>query len=186
MAEPQFYNSLPAQVISSSLLAFRPSLLPYKPVITFLLLAVLFLLDLVLATQGGIHVYHLLTTYIASWPALLFSLLTVLATVLCHGTSSLIRSMSCLTMLGCMFAGKREISIEKKHVLATRIIFSYFYTPPKLTPKLIALFRQNCSWCTSRKIYQILTWLKNSCNSNKLSRIPSIKALKGPRGKKHF
>ena len=59
------------------------------------MLAVLFLLDLVLATQvcclssdllillklfflqGGIHIYHLLTTYIASWPTLLFSLLTV-------------------------------------------------------------------------------------------------------------
>ena len=27
--------------------------------------------------QGGIHIYHLLTTYIASWPTLLFSLLTV-------------------------------------------------------------------------------------------------------------
>ena len=28
-------------------------------------------------TQGGIHIYHLLSTYIASWPTLLFSLLTV-------------------------------------------------------------------------------------------------------------
>ena len=27
--------------------------------------------------QGGIHIYHLLSTYIASWPTLLFSLLTV-------------------------------------------------------------------------------------------------------------
>ena len=31
--------------------------------------------------QGGIHIYHLLSTYIASWPTLLFSLLTV---ILCH------------------------------------------------------------------------------------------------------
>ena len=28
--------------------------------------------------QGGIHIYHLLSTYIASWPTLLFSLLTVI------------------------------------------------------------------------------------------------------------
>ena len=79
------------EVVTSSITAFRPSLLPYKPALTFLVLAVLFLLDLLLATQGGIHVYHLLTTYIASWPALLFSLLTVLAAVFCHGTSRLIR-----------------------------------------------------------------------------------------------
>ena len=79
------------EVITSSLVGLRPSYFRLKPLLAFLVLAVLFLLDLVLATQGGIHVYHLLTTYIASWPALLFSLLTVLAAVFCHGTNRLIR-----------------------------------------------------------------------------------------------
>ena len=49
--------------------------------------------------QGGIHVYHLLTCYIASWPAVLFSLLTVFATLLCHRTSRLIRSLSSLSFV---------------------------------------------------------------------------------------
>lgn len=39
------------QVITSSLVAFRPSLLPYKPLLGFLVLIALFLVDLVLATQ---------------------------------------------------------------------------------------------------------------------------------------
>ena len=79
------------EVLTSSVTAFRPSLLPYKPLLTFLLLLLLFLVDLVLATQGGVTVYHLLSTYISAWPALLFSLLTILATTLCHGTNRIVR-----------------------------------------------------------------------------------------------
>ena len=41
----------PHQVITSSLVAFRPSLLPYKPLLGFIVLIALFLIDLVLATQ---------------------------------------------------------------------------------------------------------------------------------------
>ena len=45
--QPQF----PHQVITSSLVAFRPSLLPFKPLLGFIVLIALFLIDLVLATQ---------------------------------------------------------------------------------------------------------------------------------------
>ena len=48
--------------------------------------------------QGGIHIYHLLTSYISSWPSLLFSFLTIAATIACHGTSRLIRSLSSIAM----------------------------------------------------------------------------------------
>ena len=82
------------EVITSSLISQRPSILPFKPALTFGVLALIFLMDLVLATQGGIHVYHLLLTYISNWPTLLFSLLTVLATVLCHGTNYLLKDLS--------------------------------------------------------------------------------------------
>ena len=41
----------PHQVITSSLVAFRPSLLPYKPLLGFIVLIALFLIDLLLATQ---------------------------------------------------------------------------------------------------------------------------------------
>ena len=39
------------QVITSSLVAFRPSMLPYKPLLGFIVLIFLFLVDLLLATQ---------------------------------------------------------------------------------------------------------------------------------------
>ena len=39
------------QVITSSLVAFRPSMLPYKPLLGFIVLIFLFLIDLLLATQ---------------------------------------------------------------------------------------------------------------------------------------
>ena len=71
----------------------------YKPLVSLCVLVILFLLCLVLATQGGIHVYHLLTTYISTWPSLLFSLLTVLAAVLCHGTSYLMKDMGTMSKL---------------------------------------------------------------------------------------
>jgi len=79
------------EVISSSIISIKPSLLRYKPAITFSLLTFLFLLDLVLATQGGLHVYHLLMTYIGTWPAILTCLLTLLATLACHGAELLVK-----------------------------------------------------------------------------------------------
>merc|ERR1712223_529693 len=82
------------EVITSTLVSIKPSYARFKPLIAFFVLAVLFLLDLVLATQGGIHIYHLLTTYIASWPTLLFSLLTVTTTLGCHGAGFLMRDLS--------------------------------------------------------------------------------------------
>jgi len=82
------------EVITSTLVSIKPSYSRFKPLIAFFVLAVLFLLDLVLATQGGIHIYHLLSTYIASWPTLLFSLLTVTATLGCHGAGFLMRDLS--------------------------------------------------------------------------------------------
>jgi len=87
------------EVITSSLINQRPSILRFKPALTFSVVVVLFLMDLVLATQGGIHVYHLLLTYISNWPTLLFSLLTVLATVLCHGAGYLMKDLSFMSKL---------------------------------------------------------------------------------------
>merc|ERR1711892_251689 len=82
------------EVITSSLISYRPAILPLKPTLTFCIICLIFLLDLVLATQGGIHVYHLLLVYISKWPIILFSLITVLATVFCHGISYLMENLS--------------------------------------------------------------------------------------------
>ena len=54
---------------------------------------VFFLVDLVMATQGGLDVYHLLLTYISTWPSLLTSLLTLAAALLCLGPHSLLSSL---------------------------------------------------------------------------------------------
>ena len=81
------------EVITSSIVSLRQDLTKFKPLVAFMVVALLFLLDLVLATQGGITVYHLLTTFISTWPTLLFSLLTVVAALLCHGTSHLMRDL---------------------------------------------------------------------------------------------
>ena len=82
------------EVITSSLASIKPAFHRFKPFLSFSVMALIFLIDIVLSTQGGIHVYHLLLTYISNWPTLLFSLLTVLATVLCHGTNYLLKDLS--------------------------------------------------------------------------------------------
>lgn len=82
------------EVITGSLTSLRTGLSKFKPIITFIVLALIFLMSIILATQGGIHIYHLLLTYISNWPALFFALLAVLAAVVCHGTNHLTRDVS--------------------------------------------------------------------------------------------
>jgi len=82
------------EVLSSSIVNIKPSFIPYRPLISFCILVVLFLLDLLMTTQGGVHVYHLLDTYIARWPTLLVVLLTVLPAVLCHGTRNILKDLA--------------------------------------------------------------------------------------------
>ena len=60
---------------------------------TFSCLTFLFLVDLLMATQGGLHIYHLLITYIATWPSLLISLLTLTASLLCLGPHSILLTL---------------------------------------------------------------------------------------------
>ena len=91
------------EVVTSSLFSLKPSMGRFKPLIAFLVLAVLFLADLVLATAGGIHIYHLLISYIASWPALLFSFLSLIATLLCHGVGHLMRDVADMARWTLMF-----------------------------------------------------------------------------------
>jgi len=87
------------EVITSSIASIRPGLNKLKPLVSFVVLALIFLMTIALATQGGIHVYHLLLTYISNWPTLLFSLLMVLATVLCHGTNYLMKDVADMSKL---------------------------------------------------------------------------------------
>ena len=77
------------EVIISSLLSHRLSILPCRPVLTLCTLTCIFLLDLGLATQGGVLAYQLVLTFLSTWPCILFSLL-----VLCQGSLSLVKNIS--------------------------------------------------------------------------------------------
>ena len=85
------------EVIASSFSDIRPSLVKLKPLITFIILVLVFLMDLAIATQAGVHVYHLLYTYIATWPCLMIIMLTLVAATLSHGTRHVMRDLSDLS-----------------------------------------------------------------------------------------
>jgi SNF family Na+-dependent transporter len=116
------------EIITSSLISYRPSILPFKPALTFTVLSFLFLVDLVLAMEGGIHAYHLLLTYLYSWPALLASLLTVVAAVLCHGTRTLMADIACMSKLALPFWVSSHLSVIYLSVLPTFLCGSLVFT----------------------------------------------------------
>ena len=58
---------------------------------TFLVLCLIFLMDLSLATRAGLHIYHLVFSYIATWPTLLMALMTILGANLAHGTRHIMK-----------------------------------------------------------------------------------------------
>ena len=88
------------EVISSSFSQLRPGLTKLKPLVTICVLVLVFLMDLALATQAGIHVYHLLYTYLATWPCLLISLMTLLAAVLAHSPRHIMRDLCEMSGVG--------------------------------------------------------------------------------------
>ena len=79
------------EVVNSSLQFFRPSL---RPLVTLLALALFSLLAFLLASKGGVTLHHLLSSSLTPWSPLLTCLLTLLASLLCQGVSSLLRDLS--------------------------------------------------------------------------------------------
>jgi len=108
------------EVISTSFSYIRPGLAKLKPLVTFCVLVLIFLMDLALATQGGIHVYHLLYTYLATWPTLLISFITLLAAVLSHSPRHIVRDLA-------------EMSgVSLPHTLTAHLTVIYTTTAPLL------------------------------------------------------
>ena len=89
------------EVISNTLISPKASWLRFKPLLSLVTMLAIFLSCLVLATEGGIHIYYLLQTYIASWPLLLFTIITILSAAFSHGTSYIVKDISymCKTTL---------------------------------------------------------------------------------------
>ena len=121
------------EVITNNLVSLRPSFLPYKPAIAFLSLVLLFLLDLLLTTRGGIHVYHLLFKFIYNYPSIVFCLLTILSTICCHGTQRLMKNLSMMSKLSFPYWVSCHLSVAYTSVLP--ILFSVILFKPK---KLLA------------------------------------------------
>ena len=55
------------------------------------------LIALCFSTQGGAHVFEILQSYIADWPLLLFTVLTMVSSVHCLSMSSIIKFISIMT-----------------------------------------------------------------------------------------
>jgi hypothetical protein len=55
--------------------------------------------------QGGIHVYHLLHSYLYQWPLLLVCLLTLLPTIFCHGVRYVYTLPTVYRPVTCLYLG---------------------------------------------------------------------------------
>lgn len=85
------------EMISNSISCQRPSLVRFKPLVSLLVLLTAGLLSVCLSTEGGAHVFQILQTYIADWPLLLFTILTVTAAVHSHSMSAVISNISVIS-----------------------------------------------------------------------------------------
>ena len=59
----------------------------------------LFMINLVMATQGGIYIYYLISVYYTQWPLIFFGLLTVLSAAFSHGGKYLMKDLSDMSKL---------------------------------------------------------------------------------------
>jgi hypothetical protein len=81
------------ETLGASIVDEYPSMRQYKPAIVFTIMSGVFMINLVMATKGGIHVYYLLTSYYTSWPLIFFGLLTVVAAAYSHGGKYLMKDL---------------------------------------------------------------------------------------------
>ena len=77
--------------------SFNPAFAQCQSVCYFLVVSLIYLLNLGLATIDGLHIYHLLSAFIALWPPLLFCLLTLLAAIFSHGIPHLLTDIKDMT-----------------------------------------------------------------------------------------
>ena len=85
------------EMISNSISCQRPSLVRFKPLVCLLVILTAGLLSVCLSTEGGAHVFQILQTYIADWPLLLATILTVTAAVHCHSMAAIISNISVIS-----------------------------------------------------------------------------------------
>ena len=145
------------ETLSSCVVDEWPSMKTYKPAISFTFLAFIFMTNLVMATQGGIYIYYLLTSYYTSWPLIFFGLLTTLAAVFSHGGKYLMKDLSDMSKMPLTHYINSHLSVLYVTIipvfLTVRCLFSlcvvihcYRQQPTSKNKRKYDLFYgQNCS-----------------------------------------
>ena len=125
-----------------------------QPLVFLVLLCVVFCLEVVLMTQGGVHIYYLLYTFILQWPLLLFTLLTILATIICHGVPFLVTDIADMS------------KIVFHHWISSHLAVGYYTILPiinTVSKYSLATFENiNDPWNYGRKKYRNIFSI-NSC-----------------------
>ena len=113
------------EVMSATLVNEFPRLRQYKPAISFTFLAIIFLLNLCMATQGGIHVYYMLTAYLMSWNTVLYGLLAVLAGAFAHGGKYLMKDLSDMSKMSLTHYVSSHLTVVYTTILPIILSVSY-------------------------------------------------------------
>ena len=142
------------ETLSSSIVDEWPSMKAYKPAITFTFLAFIFMINLVMSTQGGIYIYYLLTTYYTSWPLIFFGLLTTVAAAFAHGGKYLMKDLSDMSKLPLTHYINSHLSVLYITVIPITLTVSLFYFFGNLAQHFEVIF--HCIFLPPK--YQIILW----------------------------
>ena len=144
-------NLSPPYFLTPCARPYLPRFIKLKPLVTFLVLAYVFLMDLVLATRTGLHVYHLLYTYLATWPCLMILLLTLISATWSHGTRHVMRDLADLS------------KVTLPHWVTSHLSVIYTTVAPRLSGLMTAGINMILS--NKQKLFINLHWKMfiNSC-----------------------
>ena len=122
------------EMISNSISCQRPALVRFKPLVSLVVILCGSLVTVSLSTEGGAHVFQMLQTYIADWPLLLFTVLTVTAAVHSHSMSAIISNISIIS--------RRKLSnFSSSHLSVILTTVSPILTSVSMTEKVGGHYR---------------------------------------------
>ena len=104
-----------------------PSLRQYKPAVSFTLLSLVFLANLVFATQGGVRAYYLLTSYALTWQLPLYCLLTVLGAAFAHGGKYLMKDLGDMSKMPLSHYFSAHLSVIYATIMPACLAVSFYY-----------------------------------------------------------
>ena len=132
------------EMISKSVSQVRPAAVRFQPLVSLLVLLCASLVSVSLATQGGAHVFQMIKTYIADWPLLLFTLLSVVAAVHCHSMSNIIHNISIISRRKLSNFSASHLSVILTTVLP--ILTSVSAVAVSMTDLILTMFQATLGW----------------------------------------